>query len=354
MLTKTQKEYLLNLPRERLSMRVEVYPWDPKSKQIAQSIASEIRFYTGEDLVHMGSSALEIAGEHEIDLYIFKKEANLELINKITNILNCQAVKNKWRFYRDSFKVSLKIVDPEEEKRKEQRLFFEELKSNPLLRQKYESIKIANCESFEKYTLAKMDFVTRVVNFFNKENQKRLRKLIDSKCAVEKDHVFISPSLHASQSFDIEKFLDNESLVTDTLETLEKEMGIDFDLIVGIPRHGDILGMYIAKNKNKRFIASTNLPESLNQEKIMIFDDTVVTGKTIIEVINEVKGRGGLVIGTAVICSRKNIPDILFERKELNFHTYVIQDDYLFGYSSEECPYCKSEVAFSKEYGFWN
>ena len=68
MLTPEQKQWLNHLSDTE---KIKVVPYNPKTKEIFKLIKTELTKILGSvQILHKGSTALEIAGQGEIDLYI--------------------------------------------------------------------------------------------------------------------------------------------------------------------------------------------------------------------------------------------------------------------------------------------
>lgn len=57
---------------------VKQYPYDPETGMVAGKVILQLKEIVGEDLeiIHMGSSALKIAGKNDVEVYIFSKNWN--------------------------------------------------------------------------------------------------------------------------------------------------------------------------------------------------------------------------------------------------------------------------------------
>jgi GrpB-like predicted nucleotidyltransferase (UPF0157 family) len=69
MITAQQKAWLDTLNDEN---SVEIYPYDPKALEVFEALKTKIQaaFYEPIEVLHRGSTSLEIAGQGELDIYI--------------------------------------------------------------------------------------------------------------------------------------------------------------------------------------------------------------------------------------------------------------------------------------------
>ena len=370
MLTKTQKEYLENLPQKLLQKKVKVFKYDPHGKIIAQKIIQKIQRILPVKVHYMGSSALEISGMKDIDLFIFTNQIKDKYIKKINQILGFKPIKDKWRWKEDGFKITLKITNPNDQKRKEQILFFKILKRNPFLRKKYEEYKsFTNDKTYKEYLYTKMDFFSRVVKIFNKDNQRNFMYLKRIGVAINNSHIRLGPNLHTSQSFCTEKlFKHKKQTLYVTQKITHKYKKNNIHVVIGIVKNGDVLAHKIAQSlsiitnkkvlpisikkdaKDNFFIKNKELQKLLHNKNILLVDDTIKTGKTFIKVIKSLEKYKAKIVGIAVICARNNIPVSISDT--IKFYSFLTQDDYLFSYKKNKCPYCKIKTPLNKNFGF--
>lgn len=166
MLDANQEKYLQKIPENQVA---SIKPFDPRAKSVVADIVAEIK-HTAPDLkvLFMGAAALGIAGQNDLDLYIFCPEQDFE---KYLPGLEAHFGKKiqgisivKWEFARDSFPVELYLTDPESPSMKEQIRMFEILKNDPKLLDEYEKIKLSSDGiSFREYMRRKYEFFNRAL-----------------------------------------------------------------------------------------------------------------------------------------------------------------------------------------------
>ncbi|MEM4270935.1 MAG: GrpB family protein [Candidatus Pacearchaeota archaeon] len=163
MLTKDELAYLSKIPKNK---KVSVRTFDPQAKKVGNSIVSKIKkALSNLEVLFMGATALEIAGQNDIDIYVLSKSKDF---NKYLPILEKLFGKPKhihkafieWRFKENSYLVELYLTEPP----KRQIKVFEVLKSNKILLKKYENLKLRfEGKSFHDYQRAKYEFYHRIL-----------------------------------------------------------------------------------------------------------------------------------------------------------------------------------------------
>src|SRR3989344_8953894 len=122
MLTENQEKYLLKIPEDK---KVKIVPYNPRVKEVVVDIKSKIT-KEGIDLevAHMGASALGIAGQGDIDLYILCKEEDFNLYIPRLEKLFGPRVSGisiyKWQLNIDGFEVEMCLADSRTPSMKEQ------------------------------------------------------------------------------------------------------------------------------------------------------------------------------------------------------------------------------------------
>ena len=168
MLTSDQKAWLDHLND---SDCVRVVPYDPKVKQVFQKIKSDLIAVLGKvPIVHKGSTALKIAGQGEIDLYlpVARKRFNLYL-DKLKDYLGVPGSVydlRRVRFvkYIDKIKIEIFIINRNGLDWKNSIKFERRLKNNPKALKAYEKLKLDNAGKTTKgYYTKKIEFINKVL-----------------------------------------------------------------------------------------------------------------------------------------------------------------------------------------------
>lgn len=166
MLTPNQEKYLNKIPE---SVTVEVKPFDPKTHDVANEIIGQVKNVApGLQVLFMGASALGIAGQNDIDIYICSPREDfdkyLPSLKELFGENRPSISIIKWELQRGGFDVELYLTDPDTPSMQEQIQVFEILRRNPDLLKEYESIKkSSDGASFREYMRRKYEFFNKIL-----------------------------------------------------------------------------------------------------------------------------------------------------------------------------------------------
>jgi len=167
MLTENQEKYLRKIPEGGV---IKIKPWDPEVKRAAEGLIAKIKSAEpGLGVLWMGASALGIAGQNDIDMYICSQAEDFwKHLARLKEVLG-EPVAGisimKWEMDIDGFGVELYLTDPSTPSMLEQIKVFEILKNDAVLLKEYEKIKLeANGVSFREYMRRKYKFFNRILS----------------------------------------------------------------------------------------------------------------------------------------------------------------------------------------------
>jgi len=166
MLKQNQINYLKTVPKDRIT---HVVDFDPKTQTTARKIISEVQASLPlVKIYYIGSSALGIAGENDLDITIMADsdfDDSLKILKKSYGTPeheNLQTRYVKWKFIRNGFPVELHLgafMTPDLQEQLDTQKILEDSKD---LRLEYERIK-RECNG-----LPWTDYLTRKYEFWNK------------------------------------------------------------------------------------------------------------------------------------------------------------------------------------------
>lgn len=161
--------------------------------------------------------------------------------------------------------------------------------------------------------------------------------------ALLEGHFLLSSGKHSQRYIQCAKLLQYPKLAEKTIETVAQKINVEYDTIIG-PAMGGIIPSYILGMKlNKKTIFSERLNNKMTlrrgfeiekDEKILIMEDVITTGKSSLEVKDLVESLGAKVVGFSCIANR-GLADLdlpIFEAIKLQFQTYL----------PDNCPLCRS------------
>ena len=185
MLTENQEKYLKTIPEDKIA---SVKSFDPKVRDSSNEIVRQIKNKLPDlEVLFMGASALEIAGQNDIDINVLStpneyhkhspalKELFGEPVKSNSNLIKCE-------FIKDGFEVEVYLTDKNSPLLREQIETSTILKYNFDLRKQYEKIKLeCNGLSFREYMRRKYEFFNKILeNERNWHISQSQKKLLDS------------------------------------------------------------------------------------------------------------------------------------------------------------------------------
>jgi len=163
MLTKYEEDFLKKIP---ISKKASVKPFNPKAKDTGDLLVKRIKEkLPGVKILFMGATALGIAGQNDIDIYVLSNSKNfhkyLPTLEKLFGKPNStHDTFFEWSFTENEYLVELYLTELPERQIK----VYEILKSNKELLKEYEELKLKfNDKSFRDYQRAKYEFYSRIL-----------------------------------------------------------------------------------------------------------------------------------------------------------------------------------------------
>jgi len=147
-------------------------------------------------------------------------------------------------------------------------------------------------------------------------------------------HFLLSSGKHSEKYIQCAKLLQYPKIAEEVVAVVTQKINLDFDTIIG-PAMGGIIPAYILGRQNDKktiFAERVNNKMALRRgfeiksnEKILIMEDVITTGKSSLEVKKLVEKYGGKVVGFSCIANRGlanlNLP--VFEAIKIEFKTYM-------------------------------
>jgi GrpB-like predicted nucleotidyltransferase (UPF0157 family) len=169
MLTEEQKKWISHLSNKT---KIEIFPYNPNTKKVFKKIKKEIENFLGDvEVLHCGSTALEILGQGEIDLYIPVREKEFDnylekLIKHIGSPGSVYPLR-RVRFikYIDDIKIEIFLINKDNDDWKNLIQFERYLKENIGALEEYRKIKKeSNGLSIQNYYRNKLEFINKIIN----------------------------------------------------------------------------------------------------------------------------------------------------------------------------------------------
>ncbi|MDD2758245.1 MAG: GrpB family protein [Patescibacteria group bacterium] len=169
MLTTEQRKWVNHLSDTN---KISIVPFSPKTKKIFKLIKKDLTKILGKTRISLrGSTALGIAGQGEIDLYIPTSEKNFnayldKLIKHLGQAGSIYPLR-RVRFvkYIDGIKIEIFLINKNHSDWKNLLRFEKILKSSPSALKRYERLKLQNNgSSLRDYYTKKIEFMNKILN----------------------------------------------------------------------------------------------------------------------------------------------------------------------------------------------
>ncbi len=164
-------------------------------------------------------------------------------------------------------------------------------------------------------------------------------KILKETNALLEGHFILSSGLHSPQYVQCAQLMskpDKANKICVSLSQKIKKEFHNFDIILSPAMGGIIIGYEIGRLLNKQTIFSERVNGEFKlrrdfsikkNQKVLIMEDVITTGKSSIECSQLVKKNGGIIVGYACIIDRSNsnlpIQDKIVSQVKLNIPTYT-------------------------------
>lgn len=170
MLNDRQKRYLADLTEAKAKKKVRIFPWSPRSLEVAQLLQQQINAADSSLIVHLvGSVPLKIAGQKDIDLTCANTSENfIEHCKRLQTVIGEPKTINSdsivWHFNRNGYEVSFYLTDPNKSDQLERQLRMDGIfRDDRELLINYEHLKISlDGLSYKKYIKRKFEFYNKI------------------------------------------------------------------------------------------------------------------------------------------------------------------------------------------------
>lgn len=179
-----------------------------------------------------------------------------------------------------------------------------------------------------------------------------VEKLLKDLKVLQEGHFVLNSGLHSEYYFEKFRILENPEAASKLCSMIvENFQGKDIDWVIGPTTGGIIIAFEVARQM-KKLAGFAEEREGqrvvgrgfdIQNKNVLIVDDVMTTGKSLLETIDAVKRKNANIIGIAVLIDRSSV-----EFPHDYFATYrkVVEN-----YESADCPLCKKHVALTKPGG---
>ncbi len=176
-------------------------------------------------------------------------------------------------------------------------------------------------------------------------------QIFKDKKAFLEGHFKLSSGLHSKYYLQSAQVLQYPRIMQQLCEDLASRFSQTVELVISPAMGGIIVGQEIARNLKTRaiFCERENGIMTLRrgfkikkEEKVLIIEDVITTGKSVKEVVDVVEKEGGVLSGIGALVNRSN------EKLELGIKPEVLLNLEINTYRQEDCPMCKQGIPLKK------
>lgn len=179
-----------------------------------------------------------------------------------------------------------------------------------------------------------------------------LEKLLKDLRVLQEGHFVLNSGLHSEYYFEKFRILENPEAAGKLCSMIaDKFKDKDIDWVIGPTTGGIIIAFEVARQmsklagfaeerEGKRIIGRGF---DIKGKKVLIVDDVMTTGKSLIETIDAVKEKNAEIVGIAVLIDRSS--------KEFPHEYFATYRKVVENYEPASCPLCKKDIALTKPGG---
>jgi orotate phosphoribosyltransferase len=182
-----------------------------------------------------------------------------------------------------------------------------------------------------------------------------LEKTFKEAGVIRGGHFVLSSGLHSGIYFEKFRLLENPELTADICGLIAKEFSnTEISRVAGPTVGGVVVAYEVARQLGKRWLFAERVQEERDfrrgfeiekNENILVVDDVLTTGGSILETTRAVEKHRGKVVAVAVLVDRRE------EEKDFPYSLFSVYRSRAKNYSPKECPLCKQGVRLERPGG---
>ena len=184
-------------------------------------------------------------------------------------------------------------------------------------------------------------------------NREEILFLFKRTGALLEGHFELSSGLHSPRYLQCAKVLQHPTYAFKLCQKLTKSLNVkEIDVVIGAATGGIIISFLMSYFLGKRSIFAERREEKLllrrglevkKGEKVLVMEDVITTGQTVLEMIELVKQKGGEVAGIGAIVNRsKDLKTIA------GFKVASLLEMDVPTYKKKDCPLCEKNIPITK------
>ncbi|MFQ5904994.1 MAG: orotate phosphoribosyltransferase [bacterium] len=182
--------------------------------------------------------------------------------------------------------------------------------------------------------------------------REELEKTFEEAGVIRGGHFLLSSGLHSGIYFEKFRLLENPELTTEICQEIADEFAdADISRIAGPTVGGIVVAHEVARLMGKKWLFAERVEEGRDfrrgfriekGENILVVDDVLTTGASILDTTSAVERRKGKVAAVAVLVDRRE------EDSNLPFRLFSVYRSRAKNFSPRECPLCRKGVRLEK------
>jgi orotate phosphoribosyltransferase len=166
---------------------------------------------------------------------------------------------------------------------------------------------------------------------------------------LQEGHFLLNSGLHSKYYFQKFRILENPDATTQLCNIIaEKFKDKNAEWIIGPTTGGIIIAFEVARQlrlhcgfaeeRNGKRVVGRGF--EIKGKRILLVDDVMTTGKSLIQTLDAIREKGGEVIGVAVLIDRST--------ESLPFAPFAVYRQEVVNFDPTKCPLCKNGVPLQK------
>ena len=176
-----------------------------------------------------------------------------------------------------------------------------------------------------------------------------IEKLLKDLMVLQEGHFLLNSGLHSKYYFQKFRILENPDATSRLCKVIvERYAGEKIEWVIGPTTGGIIIAFEVARQlgvrsgfaeerEGKRVVGRGF---DIKSKRVLLVDDVLTTGRSIVETLDAIRQKGGEVVGVAVLIDRSV--------EELSFDPFSVYKKGVKNFDPQECPLCKSGVQLQK------
>jgi len=184
-------------------------------------------------------------------------------------------------------------------------------------------------------------------------NNKYAESLFINSGAVLEGHFLLTSGLHSPIYWEKFRILENPEYTSNLCQMIASNFSNDdVELVIGPTTGGIIISHEVARYLGTKGIFAEKTSDGYRTlkrgftikpgERVLLVDDVLTTGKSIMEVVDVIKRAGGNLVGIGVLVDRSQKP------LNVNVPLYSCIRSETVTYKPEECPLCAQGIPLVK------